>query len=260
MESIGLGTYKLTPETTYSIIREALKLGYRHFDTASLYKNEEAVGRAVRDSGVERDKIWVTTKVWLKDIKQNRIGKSIKDSLERLGLDYVDLVLLHGPVEGKIVSSWQTLEEGYNDKLKGKIKHIGVSNYSIRHLEELKRVWKIKPYCNQIELTPFLRREKLVNWLRDNEIKIVAHTSLTKGALLEHSLLVELGKKYGVTSAEILLAWAISKNFVILPRTSNIEHLRSNLQVDKIKLDQKDINLLDGVPERYTSLPHYASD
>ena len=259
--SIGIGTYKLDPQTAFTIINEGLKLGYSHIDTAQLYKNEESVGKAIKNSGVDREKIFITTKVWITNIKKGKekIIESVKDSLQKLETDYIDLLLVHAPVIGEIVNSWAVLEDIYLDKvpgLEGRVKRIGVSNYRIGELELLLNKCVIKPYANQIEITPFCRRDLLVDFCVDNDIVVIAHTSLTKGNKLDHQLVVDLGKKYGVPSAKILLKWGLQKGYMVLPRTSNLDHLKENLELD-FNISDEDINMLDKISETYCSLPQY---
>lgn len=254
----GLGTYKLNKDTAYTIVKSAIKLGYRHFDTATVYRNEEAVGRAIKDSDVKRNEIFLCTKIWIDKIKDGEVGimKSVNDSLKKLGMEYVDLVLLHAPVKDHIVDSWRILEKLYTTELKDKVRFIGVSNYEICHLEQLKEC-KITPYVNQIEITPFLKREKLVKYCNENKIRIVAHSSLTQGIKLNDPVLIKIAEKYTVTVATLLIKWALTKGYTVLPRTSNIEHLEENLNTITKTIEKNALDELDNINETFIVMPKY---
>nr|QBK88421.1 MAG: aldo/keto reductase family protein [Mimivirus LCMiAC01] len=269
---IGFGTYRLDNETTYKMVKEALKLGYRHIDTAQLYRNEESVGKAINDiindksNNIRREDIFITTKIWLSNIKNGRKGiiKSIMNSLAKLNVSYIDLLLIHKPVNKKVLESWSVLEDIYNGKIKGlngNIKRIGVSNFNIKHLqiimkssnkcEHRERV-PVKPYANQVEITPFCKQKEIVDFCEKNNIKIISHSSLTKGHMFHHILLNELEEKYKRSSAQILLKWAILKRYCVLPRTSNKEHLKENFNLN-FCIDSKDIEKLDNINEFYST-------
>lgn len=236
---IGFGTYKLLDDT-YQMVLNSLKHGYRHVDTAFIYKNEEAVGKAIKDSGIKREDIFLTTKVWIKDIVKGRQGiiNGVKRSLKRLDTDYIDLILLHAPIEDRLVESWQTMEDikkGLINDLENKVRHIGVSNYKIRDLEVIMNpnMFRIKPYCNQIEVHPFLQRRELVRYCKNNSIKIVAHSSLLQGQKHDDEQLNLIASKYNCRVSELLLNWALDKDFVVIPRTSKNEHMEINFNRDK---------------------------
>ena len=272
---IGLGTYKLDGETTYRIVKKGLELGYRLIDTAQLYKNEESVGRAIKDCSIDRADIKVVTKVWLTSIQMGRevIIKSVVESLVRLDCNYIDILLLHGPVN--IVEAWQTMEDIYLGKilqLKGKVKSIGVSNYSIDDLNVLLETCRINPFCkssqeddhdrsfgtiyNQIELSPFCQRRELVNYCREKGITVIAHSSLTKGNMFNNPTIQKICLKHKCKSAKVLIDWSLVKGFIVLPRTSSSIHLKENFD-DKIILDDQDMEQLDQIDEKYCSHPQY---
>lgn len=258
---IGIGTYKLNSDVTYNIVKKAIHLGYKHIDTAKLYKNEEAIGKAIKDSNIARSDIFITTKIWIDSIKRGRnaIIQSVKDSLNKLNCGYIDLLLIHAPVNKFIVDSWKTLEDIYLNKIEelvNTVKNIGVSNFEIDHLRVLLNDCRIVPIVNQIEISPFLKRDKLVKFCNEKRIKIIAHSSLTKGIKLNHPVLLLLGNKYNVSTVNILLKWSLMKGFYIIPRTSNIIHLEDNIKLDFI-LTRDDIKLLDDINEIYASHPKY---
>ena len=245
----GIGTYQLDQETTYRIVLAGLNLGYRHIDTAFLYRNEAAVGHAIKDSRVPREEIWITTKIWVTAIKKgpNAMQRSIEKSLARLQTSYLDLVLLHSPTDN-VEQDWQNLVDIHKYV---RVRHIGVSNYNTEQLKSILAVNDTKPYCNQIELSPFLQRRDLVDFCRLYKIVVVAHSSLTKGNKFDHPLLLQLSQKYACSVAVILLSWARAKKFKVIPRTSSEEHLRDNLI--RVKLSTEDMQLLDGLEEGYST-------
>lgn len=241
---IGFGTYKLTPDVAYNMVRKALQLGYRHIDTATLYKNEEAVGRAIRDSGISRSEIFLTTKIQVKDMKKGKIEEAIKASLEKLY--WIDMLVLHAPTE-HFVDDWNKL-----CKLKEKypsVHKIGVSNFDICHLEKL----PILPVYNQIELSPFLLRSNLITYCQKNHITIVSHSPLTKGEKLDHPLLQKIAMKYGIHPAQVMISWAMMKKYIPIFRTSNEKHLEQNRNI--VTLSSEDMLELDNVKEIFATHP-----
>jgi len=258
---IGIGTYKLDADTTYRIVKRGLEIGYRLIDTAQLYKNEEAVGKAIRDSGINRDEITIVTKVWLTNIEQGRnaIIQSILTSLTALNINYVDVLLLHGPVRHMITESWRTMEDihiGIIPELNNMVKSIGVSNYGLHDLKTVLANCRIKPVCNQIELSPFCRRDELVKFCRSNDITIIAHSSLTKAKMFDHPLIIQLCSHYKCNPSKILLNWGLAKGYIILPRTSNELHLKENLD-PIILLTTTDILQLDTITDTFCSHNQY---
>lgn len=254
--SLGFGSYRHSLEDAYNFVSLALKLGYRHIDTAHIYKNEEAVGQAIRDSGIPRSEIWVTTKVWKKFIEKDKIADAVDTSLKKLGLDYLDLVLIHSPCKGKYVTSWQLLEK-YVAENPGRVRQIGVSNYRQDHLEALEKVWKIKPYCNQIEVTPFFRREELVSWCKNKGIIVVAHSSLTRGQKLDHEIVTRVAEKNKASVSQILLGWAREKELVLIPGASTEEHLMANWEGREFVLDNSGVVELDSISDEFALFPWF---
>ena len=260
---LGFGTYRLRNDIAYNSTLAALTLGYNHIDTANLYKNEEEIGKAIKTSGIERNKLWITTKIQIKDIKKGKdaMYKSIQNSLIQLGTDYLDLVLLHGPVEEYLLESWKYLEEiilGNVVELKKTIRYIGVSNYNIYHLDIILKNHRIKPYVNQFEVSPFLNRDNLISYCKEKNIIVVAHTSLIKGEKFNDVKLSELSDQIGISKPLILLSWALNKDMIVLPRSSDIEHIRENIKCLETKLDQDIIKELDDEYNvKYCTHPQY---
>lgn len=261
---IGFGTYRLKGDVAYTSVLNALKNGYNHIDTANLYGNEDQVGKAIKDSGIKRESIFVTTKIMVKDIQLGKDGimKSISNSLDKIGTDYLDLVLFHAPEDddSKLIQSWTILENIYLNKfseLRNKVRHIGVSNYNIRQLEIIIKNCQIKPYVNQIEITPYLNRVDLANYCKDNGIIVVAHTSLVKGEKFKDNKLIELSGKTNISPALLLLAWGLHRQYVVLPRTSKINNIIENIKAIDIKLSNDVLNCLDEFNEGYSTHPKY---
>lgn len=253
---IGIGTYKLDSETTYQIVRQGLKNGYRLIDTAQLYQNEQAVGQAVIDSRIPRKELLIVTKINRKLLEkpENRqeIVESVENSLRLLQTE-IDLLLLHAPVN--IIENWTLLEEiflGLVPSLKNKVKSIGVSNFSQQDLEILLSQTRIKPVCNQIELSPFCQRRELVRFCQQQQIEIMAHSSLTKGQMFNHPLIQKLSQEKQIDPANLLLGWTLDKGYIALPRTSNPEHLLLNFQQKSLSITE-----LDQIDEIFLTHPQY---
>lgn len=228
---IGYGTYTIGNDDVVDMVKDALKCGYRHIDTAQLYKNEIGVGKGIREAmvefGIKRESIFVTTKIHLRDIKSNNIVKSIQKSLKVLNIGYIDLILLHAPlkISNDNIDRWKTLCD-FQTKNTNFIKFVGVSNYNIKQLETICKIQT--PFCNQIEVSPFLTRKKLCDYCKKNDIRVVAHSSLTKGLKLDDKDLVLCSQSLGITSAQTLLVWALQRGYYVIPRTLNIKHLYEN--------------------------------
>lgn len=263
--TIGLGTYQIGLAETTELVKKAIDIGYRHFDTAQLYKNEEGVGQAIREKMAEgivkRGDVFVTTKVMPKFIRKGSDGiiKSVIVSLEKLGLKYIDLLLLHAPIKNKLIESWNVMEELYFNsipELAGRVRGIGVSNYSKSDLKTLIYGCKFVPVCNQIEVHPFCQKRDIVKYCQEMGIAIVAHSSLTRGRKFDNGIIVSLAKKYRKTSAQILLKWAVDEGFKVLPRTSNTYHLLDNFRLN-FELDAEDKLELDSINESFSLFPHF---
>ena len=254
--SIGLGTYRLNGDT-YNSVCYALKIGYTHIDTAPLYKNEFIIGKAIKESGVDRRKIFVTTKISRKELKSNDIKKSIENSLKVLQLDYIDLLLLHEPID--FINNWKLLSDYYNTNGRGIIKNIGVSNFNTDHLNILLNIPNTIPYCNQIEINPFLHRTPILELCNKNNIKIVAHSPLAKGEKLNNKTLTTIAQQYNCTPAQLMLMWNQLQNNIVIPRSKNIEHISQNMNqtLSNIYLEQDDYHRLNSLDCQYSTHPKY---
>ncbi len=245
---LGLGVYQMKHEETLQSIQAACDAGYRHFDTASFYKNEEAVGEAIRRSGIPREELFITTKLWPTDYL---FGESAyKKSLQKLGMEYVDLYLLHWPTLGKEYA-WKTLEKIYAS---GKVKAIGVSNYGIKHLEALKKKSGILPAVNQVEFSPFLYQKELQAYCEEEGIQLVAYSPLTRGKRLKNDTISEIAKRYNKTPAQIMIRWSLQQGNCVIPKSSNPIRIAENANVFDFALTQEDMQTLNEQNENYSAL------
>ncbi len=247
---VGLGTFQLMMGSqTSKTVSEALKIGYRHIDTAKVYLNERSVGKAIRNSGLPRNELFITTKMWNSDIVKRKGEKAFQASLKRLGLEYLDLYLLHWPMEG-YMDAYRILEKLYAEK---KIRAIGVSNFLIRHLENLQKKCLQKPMVNQIEVNPYYQNEELVEYCQKNNIVVEAYSPLggSKFSCLGDPTLVSIANKYHVSTAQVILKWLTQRNIVVLPRSKNLSHLASNLSLDDFVLSDKDLDDIKGLNKNF---------
>lgn len=242
MPWLGYGTYKVRPEEAYRCVRDALDVGYRLIDTAAYYRNESEVGRAVRDSGIDREEIFITTKVWNTDQGYENTLRAFEDSLKKLGVDYVDLYLVHWPVPGKYLDTWKALVKIYED---GKAMAIGVSNFMEEHLDHLLEHSDIVPAVNQVELHPRLFPRKLVEKCRKEGIQVQAWSPLMQGRIVDIRELQEIGEKYGKTAAQVTLRWILQHGIATIPRSIRKEHMMENTDVFDFYLTLEDMHRID---------------
>lgn len=246
---LGLGTYLMKPgEETYNACKWALEVGYRHIDTASFYRNEADVAKAVRDSGLERQEVFVTTKVWNDDQGYEKTLKAVERSLKLMQFDYIDLVLVHWPVPRLRKETWKALERVYDE---GICSAIGVSNYTINHLQELFNYANVIPVVNQVEFSPFLYQKELLEFCELNNIKIEAYSPLARGRKFDHPLIQELSSKYNKTPAQIMIRWALQIGTIVIPKSSQKERIVENAQVFDFEISPKDMEKLDSLHEGY---------
>jgi diketogulonate reductase-like aldo/keto reductase len=246
---LGLGLYlSSSGHQAREALQTALDAGYRHFDTAKFYGNEEDVGLAVRESDIDREELFVTTKLWNDDHGYESTLAAIDLSLKKMQLEYIDLYLIHWPVQDLRLESWQAMEKALSE---GKIKSLGVSNYMIHHLEELLDNCQILPAINQFEISPFnyQSRKKVINFCHSKNIQVEAYSPLTKGRKLRDSDLIEIGTKYGKSAAQILIRWALQHQLIVLPKSSNKHRIRENADVFDFILSEEDMNYLDGMDQ-----------
>ncbi|MGE5183940.1 MAG: aldo/keto reductase [Acidobacteriota bacterium] len=244
---VGLGVWQSPRGAgTRDAVRTALELGYRHVDTARVYGNEADVGEGIRRSGVPREDVFVTTKLWNDDHGHDQALRALDASLARLGFDYVDLYLIHWPVPGKRRDSWRALERAFAD---GKARAIGVSNYMGRHLEELLGDARTAPHVDQIELSPFLQRRATVAVCREHGIVVEAYSPLTRGQRLDDPRVVAIARALGRTPAQVLLRWNLQKGNVVLPKSTHRERIAENAALFDFTLDAGAMTTLDELEE-----------
>jgi diketogulonate reductase-like aldo/keto reductase len=249
---LGFGVFQIAPGgDTQRAVAAALGAGYRHVDTAAVYRNEADVGAGIRSSGLESGSVWVTTKLANGDQGAATARRAFEASLERLGMDAVDLYLLHWPHERRL-ESWRVLEQL---QAEGPARSIGVSNFLVRHLDELLAHANVPPAVNQIELSPFLyrSREDTLRRCAEERIAVEAYSPLTKGRRLDDSTVAAIAAEIGRTPAQVLIRWSLQKGFVVLPRSSNATRIVENASVFDFALDDDQMAALDALDEGLTT-------
>ncbi|WP_079507782.1 aldo/keto reductase [Mesobacillus jeotgali] len=245
MPVFGLGVYKVEEGVQIEeTIQSALDLGYRLIDTASFYNNEEGVGRAIRNSNIPREELFITTKVWNSEQGYDNTLRAFNRSMDRLGLEYLDLYLVHWPVKGVYLETWRALERLYHE---GRVKAIGVSNFKIHHLQDLLNHCEEKPVINQVELHPLLSQEELRNYCRQNDIIVEAWSPLSRGRFLTDPILSSIAHRYGKTSAQIILRWHLQHEIIPIPKSVNPSRLKENTEVFDFQLSQQEMAEIDGL-------------
>ncbi len=243
MPYLGLGTYQAENEQeVVAAVKTALDFGYRHIDTASIYKNEEGVGKGIKASHVPREDIFVVSKVWNADQGYESTLKSFEDSLERLQLDYLDLFLVHWPVKGKYKETWKALEYLYAEK---RVRAIGVSNFLQHHLEDLMNDATIVPMVNQMEFHPYLVQQDLIDFCIKNTIQYEAWSPFMVGKVFKLEFCNELAKKYNKSVAQIILRWNLQKGVVTIPKSVHADRIASNAAIFDFELSPTDMAYLD---------------
>lgn len=247
MPMVGLGTFKAEDGSScYNAVLAALKAGYRHIDTAMGYGNEESVGKAIKDSGLSREDIFVTTKLFPKQIGYKSAKYNLHESLKRLGLSYVDLYLIHWPSANAQVNThtWQAFEELYEA---GLCKAIGVSNFNINHLDRLLASCRIKPMVNQVELHPYLNQKPLIAYLQNEGIAVESYGPFAKGMVFEDQVLADIAKKYQKSVANIVVRWGLQKGIIMIPKSVTINRIIANFDVYSFALTEEDMKVIDGL-------------
>lgn len=243
MPWFGLGVFKVEngSEATESV-KAAIKNGYRSIDTAAVYKNEEGVGIGIKESGVAREELFITSKVWNEDQGYDTTLAAFEKSLERLQLDYLDLYLIHWPGKDKYKDTWRALEKLYKD---GKIRAIGVSNFQVHHLEELLKDAEIKPMVNQVEFHPRLTQKELRDYCKKQGIQLEAWSPLMQGQLLDNEVLTQIAEKYNKSVAQVILRWDLQHEVVTIPKSIKEHRIIENADIFDFELSQEDMDKID---------------
>ncbi|MBI9107350.1 MAG: aldo/keto reductase [Spirochaetales bacterium] len=251
--AIGLGTFRIEDQSVAAnTVRAAIEAGYRHIDTAAIYGNEEGVGRGLIDSGINRKDIFLTTKIWNDELRNGRIREAFAESLERLKVDYIDLLLVHWPT-GKYTEYWSVFEELYDE---GLVKNIGVSNFTMRMLDELLPLCRVKPVINQVELHPLFTQKPLLKYCDSKEISLTAWSGFMVGELLKNTELLKLAEKYGKTAAQIILRWNYQNGVINIPKSTNPERIKENFRIFDFKIEFDDLKHIDSLNQNLRKGPN----
>ncbi|WP_031426146.1 aldo/keto reductase [Flavimarina sp. Hel_I_48] len=245
MPYVGLGVWQSDQgEEVMNAVKWALKAGYRHIDTAAAYKNEEGVGKAIKESGVNREDIFVTSKLWNDDQGYEETLKAFETTMEKLQLDVLDLYLIHWPVEGKYKDTWRAMEKLYND---GRIRAIGVSNFLKPQLEDLLKDAKVKPMVNQLEFHPWLVQQELQDFCEKNNIQYEGWSPLMQGKLFSEDIVNDIAEKYDKSPAQIVLRWDLQHGVITIPKSVNEKHIKSNIEIFDFELSDEDMKTIDAL-------------
>jgi len=251
MPLLGLGVYLMRPgRETYEAVKAALEVGCRLVDTASFYRNEEDVGRAVRDSAIPREEVFITTKLWNDDHGYDATLRAFDASLERLDLGTIDLYLIHFPVPNLRQESWRALEKILAG---GRARAIGVSNYTERHLKDLLSHASVVPAVNQVEFSPFLYQRDLLEFCRKQRIQLEAYAPLTAGRRLHDPRITAIAQKHGRTNAQVLLRWAVQHGVVVIPKSTHADRITENARVFDFELISEEMSALDNFHDGFRS-------
>ncbi|MEF2968679.1 aldo/keto reductase [Paenibacillus sp. M1] len=253
MPWLGIGVFKVEegPELV-NAVKTAIKHGYRSVDTAAVYENEEGVGSGIREgikeAGISREDLFVTSKVWNSDLGYDSAIKAYEASLNRLGLEYLNLYLIHWPVEGKYKDAWRALETLYKE---GRVKAIGVSNFQIHHLEDLMKDAEIKPMVNQVEYHPRLTQLELRSFCREHGIQLEAWSPLMQGQLLDHQVLKEIANKYDKSVAQVILRWDLQNGVVTIPKSTKEQRIIENANIFDFEISEEDMEVINDLNQNY---------
>ncbi|MFE3973573.1 MULTISPECIES: aldo/keto reductase [unclassified Peribacillus] len=253
MPWFGLGVFKVEegPELV-NAVKVAIKHGYRSIDTAAIYENEEGVGQGIleglKEAGISREDLFVTSKVWNADLGYESTIAAYEKSLKKLGLEYLDLYLIHWPVEGKYKEAWRALETLYKE---GKVKAIGVSNFQIHHLKDLMKDAEVKPMVNQVECHPRLTQKEVQAFCKEQGIQLEAWSPLMQGELLDNEVLQAIATKHGKSVAQVILRWDIQNGIVTIPKSTKEYRIVENSSVFDFELTEEELNQIDGLNQNH---------
>lgn len=256
MPYFGLGVFQSeNGAEVINAVNVALEAGYRHFDTAAMYLNEEGLGKAIHESDIDRSELFITSKVWNTDQGFEKTIKAFNDSLTRLNLDYLDLYLIHWPIKDKTKGTWRALEQLYKQ---GKVRAIGVSNFLENHIEDLLQNAEIVPMVNQVEFHPLLVQQDLIDYCKEHKIQYEAWSPLIKGKIVNIDLLKEIGEKYGKSAVQVALRWDLQKGVITIPKSVRKDRIISNADIFDFELSPDEVRRIDGLDnnERIGLDPH----
>ncbi|GAA0702148.1 aldo/keto reductase [Paraclostridium ghonii] len=239
---LGFGTYKSgSDEDTSKSVKNALKLGYRMIDTASFYGNEVGIGKGIKESKVDREEIFLVTKLWNEDHGYENTIEAFNKSLRNLNVDYIDLYLIHWPNKLN-AETWRAFEDLHE---MGKVKAIGVCNFKVNHLEELKKSGNIMPMVNQVEMHPFSIKNEILNYCKESNIKVIAWSPISRGRIFSNDLMISLSEKYNKTIAQIALRWHIQRGVIPIPKSSNEDRIKENIDIFDFEISSEDMKYID---------------
>jgi len=243
---LGFGVYQIKREDTVESVAKALEVGFRHIDTAEMYGNEQEVGQAVRESGIKRDEIFVTSKLNNGFHEPDEARQAFAESLQKLGFDYIDLFLIHWPLptlyNGDFVLTWKTLIEF---QLAGSAKSVGVSNFQVAHLERLAQETDVVPAVNQIELHPYFQNRSVADYCRQHDIAVEAWSPIAQGQVLDDKVLMSIAQSYGKTPAQVTLRWHIQKGYIVFPKSVTPERIKENFDIFDFELGPEEMTAID---------------
>ena len=246
MPIFGLGTWTLRSQECIQAVTWAIEIGYRLIDTAALYGNEREIGKVIEDSKIPREDLFITSKVWNSDQGYDNTLKAFEKSLKQLRLSYLDLYLIHWPISGLRNDTWNALEKIYESD---RVKAIGVSNFTIKHIDELLSKTSITPMVNQVEFSPFLYQKKLLEYCNSKHIQLEAYCPLTRGRKFNDSTLESMSLKYNKSVSQILIRWGLQHKIVEIPKSGNKQHLKENADVFDFEIDTFDMDQIDSLNE-----------
>jgi 2,5-diketo-D-gluconate reductase B len=246
--AFGLGTFRLKGQVVIDSVRQALELGYRHIDTAQIYGNEAEVGQAIAESGVPRDELFITTKIWTDNLSTDKLVPSLQESLRKLRTDHVDLTLIHWPSPAGAVPVKESLLALQAAQADGLTKHIGVSNFPVKLLQEaIAAVGASAIATNQVELHPYLQSPQLVAFAREQGIHLTSYMTLAYGKVLSDAAITVIAQAHGWTPAQVALAWALQRGFAVIPSSTKRENLESNLLAPTLRLSEEEMARVDAL-------------
>lgn len=245
MPWVGLGVFKVNEgEEVVQSVKAAIKNGYISIDTAAIYKNEEGVGQAIKESGIPREELFITTKLWNAEQGYESTLAAFETSLNKLGLDYLDLYLIHWPGKNKYKETWKAFEKLYKE---GRVRAIGVSNFQVHHLEDLISSAEIKPMVNQVEFHPHLTQKELLSYCKKEGIQLEAWSPLKQGQLLNEPVLEDLAHKYNKSVAQVILRWDLQHGVVTIPKSIKEHRIIENADIFDFELSAEDMEKIDGL-------------